>query len=55
MNNEIRWPIQIINLVDKTKFSCNTPTDSAPQFLYKLTRFIPFIKEYFMEIYLSYG
>ena len=25
------------------------------QFLYKLTRFIAFVKEYFMEMYLSYG
>ena len=29
----IRWPIHIINPVDKTKLSCNTPTDAAPQFL----------------------
>ena len=28
-----RWPIYIINSVDKTKLSCNTPTDAAPQFL----------------------
>ena len=27
------WPIYIINSVDKTKLSCNTPTDAAPQFL----------------------
>ena len=25
--------IHIINPVDKTKLSCNTPTDAAPQFL----------------------
>ena len=30
----LRWPIYIINTVDKTKLSCNTPTDAAPQFLY---------------------
>ena len=29
----LRWPIHIINPVDKTKLSCNTPTDAAPQFL----------------------
>ena len=29
----LRWPIHIINSVDKTKLSCNTPTDTAPQFL----------------------
>ena len=26
-------PIHIINSVDKTKLSCNTPTEAAPQFL----------------------
>ena len=29
----LRWPIYIINSIDKTKLSCNTPTDAAPQFL----------------------
>ena len=29
----LRWPIHIINPVDKTKFSYNTPTDAALQFL----------------------
>ena len=29
----LRWPIHIINPVDKTKLSCNTPTDAALQFL----------------------
>ena len=29
---ESRWPIYIINPVDKTNLSCNTPTDAAPQF-----------------------
>ena len=29
-----QWPIYIVNAVDKTKLSCNTPTDTAPQFLY---------------------
>ena len=29
----LRWPIHIINPVDKTKLSCNTPTEAAPQFL----------------------
>ena len=29
----LRWPIHIINPVDKTKLSCTTPTDAAPQFL----------------------
>ena len=29
----LRWTIHIINPVDKTKLSCNTPTDAAPQFL----------------------
>ena len=33
------WSIYIINTVYKTKLSCNTPTDTAPQFLYKLTPF----------------
>ena len=29
----LRWPIHIINPVDKTKLSCNTPnTNSAPHF-----------------------
>ena len=27
----LRWPIHVINPVDKTKLSCNTPTDAAPQ------------------------
>ena len=31
----LRWPTHIIYSVDKTKLSRNTPTDSAPQFLYK--------------------
>ena len=26
----LRWLIHIINSVDKTKLSCNTPTDAAP-------------------------
>ena len=34
--------IYIVNSVDKTKLSCNTPTNTAPQFLYKLTPFINF-------------
>ena len=29
----LRWPIYIVNSVDKTKLPCNTPTDAAPQFL----------------------
>ena len=29
----LRWTIHIINQVDKTKLSCNTLTDAAPQFL----------------------
>ena len=29
----LQWPIYIINLVDKIKLSCNTPTNAAPQFL----------------------
>ena len=30
----VRWPISIINSVDKTKFSCDhSPTDAAPHFL----------------------
>ena len=29
----LQWPIHIINPVDKTKLSYNTPTDAAPQFL----------------------
>ena len=28
-----RKDIHIINPVDKTKLSCDTPTDTAPQFL----------------------
>ena len=35
----LRWLIYIVNSVDKTKLSCNTPTDAAPQFLQKLTPF----------------
>ena len=35
----LRWLIHIINSVDKTKLFCNTTTDAAPQFLYKLTPF----------------
>ena len=27
------WPIYMVNSVDKTKLSCNTPTEAAPQFL----------------------
>ena len=38
--NPLRWPIHFINSVDKTKLSCNTPTDAAPQF--------------FLETYLLY-
>ena len=37
---EIQWPIHIINVVGKTKLSCNTPTDAAPQFLWKITPLI---------------
>ena len=44
----LRWPIHIINPVDKTKLSCNTPTDAAPLFLWKLTPFIRII------VYLDY-
>ena len=29
----LRWPIYIVNSVDKPKLSCSTPTDAAPQFL----------------------
>ena len=29
----LRWSIYTINSVDKTKLSCNTPTDAAPHFL----------------------
>ena len=29
----LRLLIYIVNSVDKTKLSCNTPTDAAPQFL----------------------
>ena len=36
----LRWPIHIINPVDKTKLSCNTPTDAAPQFLRNLPPFL---------------
>ena len=36
----LRWLTYIVNSVDKTKLSCNTPTDAAPQFLQKLTPFI---------------
>ena len=39
----IWWPIYIINWVDKTKLSCNTPTYVAPQFLQKPTPFDHFI------------
>ena len=35
----LRWPIHIINPVDQTKLSCNTPTDAAPQFPEKLNPF----------------
>ena len=38
----LRWPIYIVNSVDKTRLSCNTPTDAAPQFLWKFTPFIRF-------------
>ena len=31
--NSLRWPIYIINLVRKTKLSCNTSSEAAPQFL----------------------
>ena len=34
----LRWTIHIINPVDKTKLSCNTPTDAAPQKLAPLIR-----------------
>ena len=33
--DNLRWPIYIVNSVHKTKLSCNTPTDPAPQFLQK--------------------
>ena len=29
----LRWLTYIVNSVDKTKLSCNIPTDAAPQFL----------------------
>ena len=29
----LRWLAYIANSVDKTKLSCNTATDAAPQFL----------------------
>ena len=29
----LRWLTYTVNSVDKTKLSCNTPTDAAPQFL----------------------
>ena len=29
----LRWLTYIVNSVDKTKLSCNTLTDAAPQFL----------------------
>ena len=35
----LRWPIHVINPVDKIIYSCNIPTDAATQFLYKLTPF----------------
>ena len=35
----LRSLIHIINSVDRTKLSCNTPTDATPQFLWKLTPF----------------
>ena len=36
----LRWLIYIVNSVDKTKLSGNTPSDAAQQFLWKLTPFI---------------
>ena len=36
----LRWPIHIINPVDKTNLSCNAPTNAATPFLQKLTPFI---------------
>lgn len=37
---KLRWPFYIINPLIKTKGTCNTPTDAAPQFLEKFTPFI---------------
>ena len=34
----LRWPIHIIKPVDKTKLSCNTPTDALPQFTHFIHR-----------------
>ena len=33
------WLTYIVNSVDETKLSCNTPTDAAPQFLNKKRAF----------------
>ena len=41
----LQWLIHIVNSVDKTKLSCNTLTDAAPQFLKKRT---PWIRVYFV-------
>ena len=38
----LRWLTYIVSSVDKTKLSCHTPTDAAPQFLQKLIPFIRF-------------
>ena len=38
--NSLRQPIWFFNSGDKTKFSCNTVTDAAPQFLQKRTDFV---------------
>ena len=40
----LQWLIYIVNSVDNTKLSCNTPTDAAPQFLQKLTPFMQYFK-----------
>ena len=47
----LRWLIHIINPVDKTKLSCNTPTDAAPQFLYNFVFVWKVIEIPFLDIF----
>jgi len=37
LENSLRWPMHIVNSIDKITLSCYTPTEEVPQFLQKST------------------
>ena len=48
----LRWPIHIINPIDKAKLFCNTPTDAAPQLLFFFESF-PLYSDRLTDKYVS--